>query len=56
MSQTQKTQNTKEEAIRAALIEAEKGEFISSEEMHCWIDSWGTESELPPPEADIIPQ
>ncbi|GLS17742.1 putative antitoxin ParD2 [Labrys miyagiensis] len=45
----------KEEAIRLALIEAEKGEFISSEAMHRWIDSWGTENELPEPEIDIFP-
>lgn len=45
----------KEEAIRLALIEAEKGEFISSEAMHRWIDSWGTENELPEPEVDIFP-
>jgi predicted transcriptional regulator len=45
----------KEEAIRLALIEAEKGEFISSEAMHRWIDSWGTENEVPEPEIDIFP-
>lgn len=46
---------TKKEAIRAALIEAEKGEFISSAEMRRWINSWGTDNELPPPEIDVFP-
>ena len=45
---------TKEEAIRAALIEAEKGEFISSAAMRRWIGSQGTDHELPPPEIDVF--
>jgi RHH-type rel operon transcriptional repressor/antitoxin RelB len=47
---------TKEEAIRAALIEAEKGEFIASAAMRRWINSWGTDNELPPPELDLFPR
>jgi predicted transcriptional regulator len=42
-------------AIEAALAEAEKGVFISQEAMHRWMDSWGTDNELPPPEPDIFP-
>jgi predicted transcriptional regulator len=41
--------------IEAALIEADKGIFISQAAMHRWIDSWGTDNELPPPEPDIFP-
>ena len=41
--------------IKAALIEADKGIFISQEAMHRWMDSWGTDNELAPPEPDIFP-
>lgn len=41
--------------IDAAFAEAEKGVFISQEAMHRWMDSWGTDNELPPPEPDIFP-
>jgi len=40
--------------IEAALVEAEKGEFISGEAFDRWIDSWGTEAELPPPRPDTF--
>ncbi len=46
----------KRRAIEAAVIEADKGVFISSKAMHKWIDSWGTENELPPPQPDIFLQ
>jgi predicted transcriptional regulator len=48
-------QDAKRKAIREAMAEAEKGVFISEEAMDAWIDSWGTERELPPPEPDIFP-
>ena len=38
-----------------AFAEAEKGVFISGEAIHKWMDSWGTDHELPPPEPDIFP-
>lgn len=44
----------KRRAIEAAVIEADKGVFISSKAMHKWMDSWGTGNELPSPEADIF--
>ena len=47
-------QALKRKAIRAAIVEADKGAFISSEAMHRWIESWGTENELPPPEPDVF--
>ena len=44
----------KREAIREALAEADKGDFISQEAMDAWISSWDTETELPPPEPDVF--
>ena len=40
--------------LRERIAEADKGIFISEEAMNRWIDSWGTENELPPPEPDIF--
>jgi len=42
-------------AIQEAKNEADKGVFISQEAIVDWLDSWGTENELQPPEADIFP-
>ena len=47
---------TKRAAIHDAITEAERGVFISSEAIGEWMDSWGTENELPKPEADIAPE
>jgi len=44
----------KRKQIEAALIDAENGEFISSEAMDRWIASWETEAELPPPKPDLF--
>lgn len=41
--------------VEEAVEEAKAGVFISSEAMNAWVDSWGTETELPPPEPDIFP-
>jgi RHH-type rel operon transcriptional repressor/antitoxin RelB len=35
--------------IEAALVEAEKGDFISGDALDRWIDSWEMEAELLPP-------
>ena len=43
----------KRDAITAALQEAEKGRFVSSEAMFAWIDSWDSDKEGPEPSADI---
>lgn len=43
-----------EQAIREAIIEADKGVFISSEAMHKWMNSWGTDNEAPRPKPDIF--
>ena len=40
--------------LRERIAVADKGIFISEEAMNRWIDSWGTENELPPPEPDIF--
>ncbi len=44
----------KRQMLTAAAAELDKGVFISGETMHAWIDSWDTDSELPPPEPDIF--
>lgn len=45
----------KREAIREAIAEADKGDFISREAMDAWVSSWHTDAELPPPEPDVFP-
>jgi predicted transcriptional regulator len=35
--------------IRAGLDELEAGEGVSNERVMAWLDSWGTENELPAP-------
>ncbi len=47
--------DTKRLAIEEAVKEADKGVFISSQTMNNWMDSWGSEEELPAPEPDIFP-
>lgn len=42
----------KRAAIAAAVAEADKGAFVSSEAIDQWMDSWGSEHELPFPQAD----
>ena len=46
-------QDSKRRAIELAIIEADKGEFISSEAMGNWVKSWGSDNELSKPVADI---
>ena len=41
--------------MKAAIAEADKGIFISEEAMDRWMESWGTQNELPPPEPVIFP-
>ena len=47
--------DARDEAIREAVAEADKGIFVSQEAVHRWMDSWDTENELPMPEPDIFP-
>lgn len=42
--------------LQERIEEAEKGIFISGEAMTRWVNSWGTENELPPSEPDIFPE
>jgi predicted transcriptional regulator len=42
-------------AIDEALIEAEKGVFVSGEAVFEWLESWGTDKVKPMPEPDIFP-
>jgi cell division protein FtsX len=36
-----------------AIADIEAGRFISHEAMVRWLESWGTENELPPPECGM---
>lgn len=43
------------EAVEKAIRESEDtGEYVSWEATTKWMESWGTENELPPPEPDIF--
>lgn len=42
-----------EKTKRALARSKAGGPFISNEDMMRWLDSWGTEDELPPPKATI---
>ncbi|MGD9740725.1 MAG: CopG family ribbon-helix-helix protein [Bauldia sp.] len=35
--------------IKAAIEQIERGESISGEAVQAWLESWGTDHELPPP-------
>jgi predicted transcriptional regulator len=42
------------ELTKRALAKAKAGgPFVSNEDMMRWLESWGTENELPPPKATI---
>lgn len=40
--------------IEEAMAEADKGVFVSSKMVEGWINSWGTDNELPIPEPDTF--
>ena len=42
----------KRRLIQDALVEADKGEFVSEERMNAWFQSLGTDNELPEPEPE----
>jgi len=44
----------KMKALQDAKQEADKGVFVSHESIDGWLDSWGTDNELPAPEADVF--
>lgn len=37
-------------AVDEAIAELDAGLYIPGEEIEAWVESWGTENELPPPE------
>jgi predicted transcriptional regulator len=43
----------KRQIIADALAEADKGIFISAENMSAWVESWGNEGELAEPTPDL---
>ncbi|PZO82543.1 MAG: CopG family transcriptional regulator [Mesorhizobium amorphae] len=47
-------QDARRRLLAERRAEADKGEFISEEAMTRWVDSWGTDQELPPPEPDLF--
>jgi predicted transcriptional regulator len=44
----------KAQMIQDAVTEADKGAFVSEDQMIAWFESLGTDSELPEPEADVF--
>ena len=40
------------EAIREGIADADAGRVIDHEPVAAWLESWGTENELPPPRCD----
>ena len=46
--------HAKDQMIREAMAEADKGIFVSEEKMTAWFLSWDTENELPLPEPDVF--
>jgi hypothetical protein len=46
--------DAKRQLIRDAVLEAQKGVFVSQEAVHTWMDSWDTENELPMPKPDVF--
>lgn len=41
--------------LNEAVADAQSGYGHSSDQIHTWMKSWGTENELPAPEPDITP-
>ena len=44
----------KRAAIRVAIKEADAGSLVSEEAMNDWVSSWGSDSETPAPEPDVL--
>lgn len=44
----------KRRAIDKAVKQANKGRFVSQESVDTWVESWGSDNELPMPKADIF--
>ncbi len=42
------TQEQRSASIRRGLADAEAGRVVPNEKVEAWLDSWGTDKELPP--------
>jgi len=47
--------DAKRAAIRAAIAEADKGQFVSEDVAHAWIASWNTDEEPAAPQTQSSP-
>ena len=54
MEQTKRSSEARDQMIRDAMAEADKGVFVSEEKMTEWFLSLETENELPLPEPDVF--
>ncbi len=54
MEQTKRSSQARDQMIRDAMAEADKGVFVSQEAVHKWMDSWDSDNELPLPEPDVF--
>ena len=54
MEQTKRSSDARDQMIRDAMAEADKGVFVSGEAVQKWMDSWDAENELPFPEPDVF--
>jgi predicted transcriptional regulator len=54
MEQTKRSTEARDQMIRDAMAEADKGVFVSQEAVHKWMDSWDTGNELPVPEPNVF--
>ncbi len=54
MEQTKRSSEARDQMIRDAMAEADKGVFVSEEAVHKWMDSWDAENELPFPAPDVF--
>jgi predicted transcriptional regulator len=54
MKQAMDSSEARDQMIREAMAEADRGTFVSQEAVHKWMDSWDTENEIPLPEPDVF--
>ena len=54
MEQTKRSSDARDQMIRDAMAEADKGVFVSEEKMTEWFLSLETDKELPLPEPDVF--
>jgi predicted transcriptional regulator len=54
MEQTKRSTEARDQMIKDAMAEADKGVFVSQEAVHRWMDSWDSDNELPLPEPDVF--